>query len=153
MNEFWALVLGSVLAVVGGALGTLFAQWLSNIKEKRQDKKDAYKNILMFCYELKYIDNSSVDITFDRLINFLSEAQLYASDKVANEYAIIHDLARKMISNDKNGIEKLKDDLDAHIDVIAAQMKKELKLKTKRSKELLSITIDKKEKEKKINGN
>ncbi len=149
MNEFWALVLGSALAVIGGALGTLFAQWLSNIKEKRQDKKDAYKNILMFCYKLKYIDNSSVDITFDRLINFLSEAQLYASDKVADEYVIIHDLASKMISNDKNGIEKLRDNLDAHIDVIAAQMKKELKLKTKRSKKLLSLTIENKEKENK----
>ena len=43
MNEFWALVLGSALGVVGGILGSVFTHWLSNRKDVRKEKKEAYK--------------------------------------------------------------------------------------------------------------
>ena len=82
---------------------------------------------------------------------------VYASDKVATEYEKIHDLAADILEakdkNDKDKIKDLRKTLEAHIDVISAQMKKEVKLETKRSKELLSKTIDKKIKEKRKNGN
>ena len=158
MNEFWALVLGSALAVVGGILGTLFTQWLVGRSEARKEKKEAYTSILKFCHRLKFVDSKySQNVTYDYLTEIASKTLLYASDKVATEYEKIHDLAADILEakdkNDKDKIKDLRKTLEAHIDVISAQMKKEVKLETKRSKELLSKTIDKKIKEKRKNGN
>jgi len=157
MNEFWALVLGSALAVVGGIIGTIFTQWLSNIKDKRKDKKDAYINILKFCYRLKYVDSKfSQNVSYDYLTEILSITRLYASDIVLDEYIQIHNLASDLLEidkDDKKKVEEIRNVLNAHIDVISAQMKKEIRLGTKKSKQLLSLTIDKKNKEKKTNGN
>ena len=38
MNEFWALILGSALGVLGGVLGTLFTNWLNNKNEIKKEK-------------------------------------------------------------------------------------------------------------------
>ena len=91
MNEFWALVLGSLLAVVGGIIGTIFTQWLSNIKDRRKDRKDAYVNILKFCYRLKFLDSKyAQNVSYEYLTEILSNTRLYASDKVLDEYIKIH---------------------------------------------------------------
>lgn len=158
MDEFVALVLGSALAVVGGIIGTLFTHWLSNKKELKKERKEAYSSILKFCYRLKYIDSkSNKDITYDYLTEIASKTLLYASDKVSIEYEKIHYLTSELLratdENDKEKIKELRQSLNAHIDIISAQMKKELKLETKRSKELLSQTMDKNIKEKRKNGN
>ena len=39
MNEFWALVLGSALATLGGIIGSMITTWLQKRKEK-QDKQE-----------------------------------------------------------------------------------------------------------------
>ena len=158
MNEFWALVLGSLLAVIGGIIGTIFTQWLSNIKDRRKDRKDAYEDILQFCYRLKYVYSKyAQNVSYDYLTEILSRTRLYASDKVLEEYIKIHNLASELLDlnkdNDKNKIEDLREVLNAHIDVISAQMKKEIKLGTKKSKQLLEMTLYKRNKEKRKNGN
>lgn len=155
MNEFWALVLGSALAVAGGIIGTLFTQWLTNKHEKQKERKEAYTEILKFCNSLRIIESRfwNNEFNMNYLTEILSKTLLYASDTVANEYKKIHDLASKMLeasnNNDNEKLKNLRATLTAHIDVLSAQMKKELKLESKRSKELLSKTIDKKQKEKK----
>jgi len=151
MGEFWALVLGSALGILGGVFGNLFSHWLSTRKELRKEKLDADLNVLQYCNKLKIFDSSLTDDTkYDDVAKMLSMLYLYSSDKVISEYKKILELAQDLFKiSDEGKKEELREKINVHIDVMAAQMKKELKLENKRSKEILSLTLDKKNKEKK----
>ena len=126
MNEFWALVLGSALAVVGGIVGTLFTQWLDNRNEKQKEKKEAYLNILKFCNRLRFVDSRQAqNVTYDYLTEIASKTLLYASDTVCKEYDIIHNIASEMLkakdNDDNEKIKSLRKTLNTHIDIISSE--------------------------------
>ena len=147
MNEFWALVLGSALATLGGIIGSMITTWLQKRKEKQDEKRKAYIKMLNFCHRSKLLSFEGVEF-YELIAENTTYGQLYASQKVKEQYDLVRntlvELYKEGVSQEE--IKKKLPTINALINVLAAQIKKELGLSDDQSKKLLKLTLEKKEK-------
>lgn len=147
MNEFWALVLGSALATVGGIIGSLIASWLQKRKEKQDAKRNAYIQMLTFCHRSKLLSFEGIEF-YELIAETTTYGQLYASQKVKGQYDLVRNALMELYQEglSQEGIKERIPTINALINVLVAQIKKELGLSDAQSKKLLKLTLEKKEK-------
>ncbi len=146
MNEFWALILGSFLGILGGFAGTLFTHFLQNRKEKKEEVKEAYIRILTFCNRAKLLLMNNKELN-ELLAENNTYGQLYASVKVQQQYDLVIDAISKLFDTNIQEYEYMNQTkiINALICVLVAQIKKELGFSDENSKKLLKLTLEKKE--------
>ncbi len=144
MNEFWALVLGSVLATGGGIIGTMITNWMQKRKDKEDEKRKAYINLLIFCHRSKYANLETEELC-ELFAENVANVQLFASVKVQTEFIKINELLVELYDEGigQDTREKKLNTINALIGVLAAQIKKETGLSDENSKKLLKRTLEK----------
>lgn len=148
MNEFWAIVLGAVLATAGGIIGT----WVSNSFEKRKEKKskktEAYIKILSFLHTIKFTKYSEKEFTVQQIAEVTALGKVYGSEQVQKCYDIVTAAISEMYNLQYRSDEYNKkiEEVNSLINVLTAQMKKEIDLSDDNSEKLLKLTIERKEK-------
>ena len=146
MNEFWALVLGSALATLGGIIGSMITTWLQKRKEKQDEKRKAYIKMLNFCHRSKLLSLEGKEF-YELIAENTTIGQLYASMEVKKQYDLVNNALAELHKENSNlkDIENKIKTINALINVLDAQIKKELGLCDENSKKLLELTIEKKE--------
>ena len=152
MNEFWALVLGSCLGIVGGIIGTIFNEYIKTKNEKINTKKEVYFKMLETLNTLKLVDKVNGNDFQVKNCEMYTLARLYASLEVKK----LFDNVQQFIKENEKDIDKdtsTKNMFDALIECLAAQMRKELGTLDKPSKKLLKLIEKPKKKRSNKNGN
>ena len=135
MSEFWAIVLGSALATFGGIISTLFTEFLGKRKEKAELKRAVYEDLmnnLNFVSSSDSISPKEFNSFKDKVVSVKSRIYLYGSDEIKEAYndfvkiSMTFDVANKDSKNALTGM----------IEIIAAQMRKELGFNDKTSKQI-----------------
>ena len=136
MDEFWGIVLGAVLATLGGIIASLVAEWIKSWNQKREQKIECYKKLLSFCLAIKTYNVSKTVITYQEISDAVLTAQLYASEKVYNLFLNFSDLSMKYMTkfDDHQNIDKEFNELSNQYDIILNVVKKELRLISKNSR-------------------
>lgn len=123
MSEFWALVLGAVLATIGGMLGTIFTEYLNNRKCREAEKKETYIKLLELSNTLLMVDPIVRESFYEKLCEGRSLAELYASKEVKVLFNEI------VLYPKKYATEPEEESLSELITAMANQMKVEMGLK------------------------
>ena len=149
MDEFWALVLGAILATLGGIITEIIIFKIQQRKDKKDKKTEAYIKILTFLHTIKFTKSSEKEFTFQQIAEVTALGKLYGSEKMQQCY----DMAVEAISNMYNlawqseEYEKKIKEVNSLISVLTAQMKKEINLSDNNSEKLLQLTLERKETE------
>jgi len=135
MNEFWALVLGSALGVLGGIIGTTFTHYLQKKYDNRTSKKEAYIKLLEHCNS--FLINNGIDKKFvlDKILGVYSLSLIYSSNEVKTLFSKIFDLAKKINNKPFTISDENTENLTFLINALAKQMQIELGLNKKQSRE------------------
>ena len=143
MDEFWALVLGAILATFGG----IITNWISHIIQQRKDKRnkrvDTYVKALNFLHKMRF--KSFKGYTYEDTSELFTLMGLYASDKVKIHFgkvmAKIVEFRQKTDDNNEEA-QRIKNLIDG----FTALLKKELNLLLSKSdKDLLKVLVEKTE--------
>ena len=136
MSEFWALVLGSGLGIIGGVFGAIINEIISRRRTLLDSRRAVYEDLLidMQTASTPRSDSEKKDNDFkERVIREKCRIYLYGSEMIKEQY---NDFVRMLMvvnSSDKKEQEKLL----GMIEIIAAQMRKEMGLHDKTSKRIL----------------
>lgn len=123
MNEFWALLLGSALAVLGGGLGTLFTNWITVKNEKRKDRKEAYLKILEFCNRAILLNFSKKYSEFiSDLSQMITLIDLYATKELHRDFYRLLDIVTKDVKEKNVDPEKIKPVINNIIAVVKSDL-------------------------------
>lgn len=148
MNEIWAILLGAVLATLGGIIGTIFSNSIEKRKEKKSKKTEAYIKILSFLHTIKFTKYSEKEFTFQQIAEVTALGKVYGSEQVQKCYDIVTAAISEMYNLEYMSDEYNKkiEEVNSLINVLTAQMKKEIDLSDDNSEKLLKLTIERKEK-------
>ena len=147
MNEFWALVLGAFLATLGGIITEILIFIIQNSKEKKDKKTEAYIRILTFLHTIKFTQSSEKELTFHQMAEVTALGKLYGSAKMQQCYdMVVEAISDKYnLSWQSEEYEKKIKEVNSLINVLTAQMKKEISLSDNNSEKLLQLTLERKE--------
>lgn len=148
MDEFWAIVLGAALATLGGIIGTIFSNSIEKRKEKKSKKTEAYIKILSFLHTIKFTKYSEKEFTFQQIAEVTALGKVYGSEQVQKCYDVVTAAISEMYNLEYRSDEYNKkiEEVNSLINVLTAQMKKEIDLSDDNSEKLLKLTIERKEK-------
>ena len=147
MSEFWALVLGAFLATLGGIITEIIIFIIQNSKEKKDKKTEAYIRILTFLHTIKFTQFSEKEFTFHQMAEITALGKLYGSAKMQQCYDMVVEAISDMynLSLQSEEYEKKIKEVNSLINVLTAQMKKEISLSDNSSNKLLQLTLERKE--------
>ena len=133
MNEFWAIVLGSSLATIGGIIGTVFTVLLKKRQEIQNERRSTYIKILNFCNRAKFLSHDKKEF-YESLCESLAFAQMYASAKVLNLFTTINMALSELYEHgyeEKHWVEHINKSINNLMFKLVTQIKQELKLTEK----------------------
>ena len=148
--EFWGIVLGAALATLGGIISFLLTNFIQRQNKKNDENRDKkielYTNMLTFLQTVKFVNSFQVEMPFAELSHIAAQAALYASTDIKKTYDDVMDAITKLFDRKAKTAEwdEAMATVNAYIEVLAAKMKKEIKLEDEHSKKLLQLISSKK---------
>lgn len=148
--EFWGIVLGAALATLGGIISFLLTNFIQRHNKKKDENRDKkielYTNMLAFLQTVKFVNSFQGEMPFAELSHIAAQAALYASTDVKKAYDDVMGTITKLFERKAKTVEweEAMATVNAYIEVLAAKMKKEIKIEDKHSKKLLQLINSKK---------
>ena len=133
MNAFLSTLLGAFLATFGGIIGSVFTFNLTKRSDLRNDKKNAYYNLLSLCEEVINIDSANRDSFVSDLTKTRAYIMLYGNTDVKREFNTFY----RIVAKERNNPAKCNELLRSQILLIAAAMKCDLGIEDKRERKII----------------